>query len=534
MDTKNQEPTEVEKKQDKDKTEGKPTISNLNLLFWNIFKMFIILLIIYFINGVGLYLIKIAQANLFHTDEYCFPYETTQPDFVNKTQAETNIFETFNNNNEPKSVFTLFKEFFLWGQGDKVSKKIFFPLTEKTVNDKFIAKFGTEVEVNGEKISLNDDVSKAIGKIYDLAMEALEKDPNDISSRQKKDYIENFYNPLSYNFSDFFPEWFVNIKKNTESSFLFGFVSTIEDVTNFASRIQSSLYNLLGKLPEQFVYHLYFPAMMFFNLIVLLVFPFYTVFRSVINLKYFLKKKDTSYKSDIESDKWREVSGISYFWGLCLLFFFAFALGFLCFMTTHVVTFILFASVYFGATFMRSFIINPENKNEQIWGAYDTAKEAFFENKHSVILVFVLFALLLPTFAHMGPMAGISTTLVLLLIYILSMFNHTESLGPALSVLVPKEQVIKKCNAKPNPAPAFDNQTFMNYLKAALPEVDTTTLQEGLEQSEQADTTNNNNDEGVVSNNVTQEPTTPAQSSSSLNADADAAVSETENKAQLN
>lgn len=525
MDTKNQEPTEIEKKQREEKTEGKPTISNLNLLFWNIFKMFIVLLIIYFINGIGLYLIKIAQANLFHTDEYCFPYETTQPDYDNKTQAEINIFETFNNNNEPKSVFTLFKEFFLWGQGDKVSKKIFFPLTEKTVIDKFKAKFPTQLNVNGENISLNDDddVSKTIGKIYDLAMEALEKNPLDNNAKELKDYIENFYNPLSYNFSNFFPEWFVNTKRSTESSFLFGFLSTIEDVTCFASKIQSSLYNLLGKLPEQFVYHLYFPAMFFFNLIVILVFPFYTIFRSVINLKYFLKKKDPSYKSDIESDKWKDLAGYNYAFGVCWLLIFAFALGFICFMTAHAVTFILFVSVFFSAAFMRSFIINPQNKKEQIWSAYDTAKEAFFENKHSVILVFVLFALLLPTFAHMGPMAGISTAIALLLVYFLSMFGHTETLGAAFSVLVPKEQVKKNCNATPNPAPAFDSQSLLSML---FPPIDPTTLQKGLEQSADAST-----GEGVEmtniknnNNNLTPEATTPDQSSSSLNVDADAAA----------
>lgn len=521
MDTNNQEPTEVEKKQGQEKTEGKPTISNLNILFWNIFKMFIVLLIIYFINGVGLYLIKIAQANLFHTDEYCFPYEATPPNYGDKTQAETNIFETFSNNNEPKSVFTLFKEFFLWGKGEKVSQKIFFPLTEKTVNEKFVAAFGTQRNINGEIIQFDsDNLPEKIGKIYDLVMEALEKNPEDTDSKRLKDYIENFYNPLSNNFSNFFPEWFVNLKKNTESSFLFGFVSTIEDVTGFASRIQSSLYNLLGKLPEQFVYHFYFPAMMIFNMIVLIVFPFYTIFRSVINLKYFLKKKDTSYKSDIESDKWREVNGLGYFWGVCLLLCFAFVLGFICFMTAHAVTFILFASVYFSATFMRSFIINPGTKTEQIWSAYDTAKEAFFENKHSVILIFVLFGLLLPTFAHMGPMAGISTTIVMLLIYIFSMFNHTESLGPAFSLLVPKEQVWKKCDAKPSPAPAFDT----NFLANLFPNViDTKTLREGLEDQQ----TENNS-------LATPEATTRAQSSSSVNADAADTASQNKNTSQLN
>lgn len=485
MDTNNQEPTEVEKKQGDEKTEGKPTISNLNLLFWNIFKMFIVLLIIYFINGFGLYLIKIAQANLFHTDEYCFPYETTQPNYANKTQAEINIFETFNNNNEPKSVYTLFKEFFLWGQGEKVSKKIFFPLTEKIVNEKFLAAFGDQLNINGQNNESN--MSETIQKVYDMAMEALEKNPEDLQSQSLKDYIDNFYNPLSNNFGNFFPEWFVNLKKSTQSSLLFGFISTIEDVTCFASRIQSSLYTLLGKLPEQFVYHLYFPAMFFFNMIVLIVFPFFTIFRSIINLKYFLKKKDDSYKSPIESDKWRELTGFSYFLGICLLCFFAVALGFLCFMTAHVVTFGLFVSVFFGAIFMRSFIINPETKKEQIWSAYDTAKEAFFENKHSVILVFVLFALLLPTFAHMGPMAGISTTIALLLLYILSMFNHTESLGPAFSFLVPKEQVKKECDAKPNPAPAFDSNFLKNLFKSALPEVDTNTLNNALQESEEED-----------------------------------------------
>ena len=436
------EPTEVEQKQAETasssststSTSTKPglTKENFGKFLVRLVAIFIMLVFYYyFCSGLTLYLMKVAQANLFADQEGCRPYTDYPPTF-DQNIANTNIYETWNMGQE-KTKWQSFKEFFGSAEpnASKVSMKLQFPLNEQGVLDILKSKFPMASNVESQK-----DLMKFVDEIK------ISPTPEQVPLLK---YVYAVTIPLLESLNnDFFPEFFTKAKKTTEWSIIFGIITTIDELVCAMNTVFNKIYGSLNKISESLVYH-FFPIVAFIPFLIMAgCFQVYNLFLSVKNLGFFLKKRNPEWGSPFEADNWsKKTEGRWAAWFWIIITFCT--LGWVCLYTTIQLITLLLASVLVSALNKKS--INEQGELETGWSS---SIKSIKMHRNSILVVFSLL-LVQAIYDCFGSNSG-NFSLILLLIGFLFSYGPFSTFQPtnlaAFTATVSNNQVPKKCTTE--------------------------------------------------------------------------------------
>lgn len=404
--------------QDKEQPPSNPGLTTPNLLKFgkNTIYIFVSLAVYYYFSGLALYIAKVAQANIMPSAGLCYPYEDARPNIVPNV-VETNIYE---NKNEAK---------------EKVSKKLYFPTSPQVLENNFKKKFPQySSETN-------------LTELYNTVLNQISSDPNNKDLKDVRDYFEKVYNPLSSNFENYFPKWFSSSKKSTSNPLFFGLVSSIEETTCAINVFLNYVFNLLNQIPEFLLYHFYPTVAGILLPFIIGFFGLFTILRSIINLKYFLKRKDDKSDATVESVKWVDKQGTDYALGVCYLLVTAMVLGFPCIITAHFLAFILIVIAFFSAGSMNS---SHHGSLSDSLSGFSSVWTSFKENAVEVTLVFFV-TVVISSYSYLGSTGGsiILAVAASILLFKFSPFNIYQLVAvitKEYSPVVSKQQAKKTCS----------------------------------------------------------------------------------------
>lgn len=380
-------------------------------------KVFVIFVMIlfyyYFCSGFTLYIMKVAQANLFDDQCNCFPYTDAKSVYKDGTNVvETNIYETYETQDGHKTKWQSFLEIFGSAPKDSTrkSQKLNFPLTESAIFQDFNNKFES-LDESKTKIETTEKLNELLKKVINIINSNETLDETRLQELNRvRSYIEDVTMPLLKSIdNNFFPKFFRDAKSKTSFSLIFGIICTVESMVCAMNSVFNKIYAFVNESVSEFwVYHL-FPLIMFFPFLIIAgLFQVYNLILSVSNLKYFLRKKNTSWDSPIESDNW-QVKTEGWWTGALFLVIAAFSLGWLAFMTTTVLTAFLMIAVLVSKLNKKS--INEKGQLESGWSSSWKSMQTY---KNSITIVF-LFMIINAIFECFGDKTGYITLIVFVL-----------------------------------------------------------------------------------------------------------------------
>lgn len=404
--------------QDQKNPQSSPGLTSQNLLKFgkNTGYILVSVLVYYYFSGLALYIAKVAQANIMPTSGLCYPYEDARPNIVPNV-VETNIYESKNEEKE------------------KVSKKLYFPTSPQVLENTFKKKFP---QYSSETNLTN---------LYNEVLNQISSDPNNEDLKKVRDYFENVYNPLSSNFENYFPKWFSDSKKSTSNPLFFGLISSIEETSCAVNVFLNYIFNLLNQIPEFLLYHFYPTVAAILLPFIIGFFGLFTILRSIINLKYFLKRKDDKMDVTVESVKWVDKQGTDYFLGLCYLIISAMVFGFPCIITAHFVAFIFIVVAFFSAASMTS---SNHGSLSNSTSGFSTVWHSFKENAVEVTLVFFV-TVVISSFSYLGSTGGsiilaVVATILLLKFSPFNIYQLVRVITKEYTPIVSERQAKKSCS----------------------------------------------------------------------------------------